>query len=389
MKTISVFLVFISTSLLGTPKTWAQSDQPEPENLLALISTDDGGFIAVGYCDDCNGTLPFRAPKNNGRNGIVTKFSAHGEIRWSKDFGESGNDVLQSVIATPDGYYIASGYSGCAGEGDCRGWLLKFNTYGDVIWSHTYGIDKSNYFYSIAAVPNGQLLAIGKIVRKYDSQEKYREMETYGWIVKVNANGEVILSKEYDDSISTLSATQDGFIIMGYRKNSNWKDWNIWRSKIDNEANPVWAEEYADNKRDSLMKTKKYPFSTLHSIIPTPDGGYIAVGSSHYTEFKNWLSVLRYRLLLCKDHSQYGLLMKVNSHGKMVWRKDFKSNSADQGNFKDDYLNAGALLSDGSLVAVGRTSSLYMSGSWVIKFDKKGKKSWSKTWEKDSGIRYN
>ena len=69
-----------------------------------------------------------------------------GEIEWIKNFGGSGEDTAQSIIATSDGGFAVFGFTNSI-DGDVSDktmpvvdyWLLKLDIEGNLQWSKTYG----------------------------------------------------------------------------------------------------------------------------------------------------------------------------------------------------------------------------------------------------------
>lgn len=82
----------------------------------SVTQTSDGGFVAAG----CS----FSGSFNNGdwtgiigkgsNDAIIVKYDADGNLLWKKSFGGIDYDKFNSVTASPDGGFVAAGYSALA-----------------------------------------------------------------------------------------------------------------------------------------------------------------------------------------------------------------------------------------------------------------------------------
>src|SRR5690606_41051631 len=77
----------------------------------------------------------------------IVKIDASGNIMCQNTLGGSGDDTLFSIKQTADGGYIlgASSDSNISGDktensrGGLDYWILKLNSFGDIVWQKTYG----------------------------------------------------------------------------------------------------------------------------------------------------------------------------------------------------------------------------------------------------------
>src|SRR3990167_11098320 len=96
--------------------------------------TSDGGYILAG--------------STNSYGAGLIKTDSYGNKLWSKTFGGSKSDDAQSVQQTKDGGYILVGYTNSYGAGYGDVWLIKTDSYGNKLWSKTFGgsdLDKGTY----------------------------------------------------------------------------------------------------------------------------------------------------------------------------------------------------------------------------------------------------
>ena len=108
-----------------------------------MITTSDGGFVAVGNSDAFDGDWPAGTTGKGGYDATIVKFNSSVVMVWAKNFGGTGNDYFNSVTATSDGGFIAVGFSGTfdgdwttagvTGKGNNDTTIVKFDSTGSVI----------------------------------------------------------------------------------------------------------------------------------------------------------------------------------------------------------------------------------------------------------------
>jgi hypothetical protein len=264
------------------------------------------------------------------------KFNADGGVAWKKNFGGSDNDHFRSVTATSDGGFVAVGYSasGSFGNGDWTGSTTKG------------GID-----------------AI---------------------IVKFNAFGGLEWRKNFggsgSDRFDSVTATTDGgFVAVGYSIYSSFNngDWTGVTGKGSVDAIIVkfnafggmeWGKNFGGDSDEYF-----------ESVTSTTDGGFVAVGYSLSSSFGtgDWVGFFG-------RNSDDAIIVKFKADGSVAWKKNF-------GGIGADYFNSVTATSDGSIVAVGySTSGSFGTGDWtdiagkggidaiIVKFNAFGGLEWRK-----------
>jgi len=233
-------------------KTYGGSDW---DRAYSIQQTSDGGYIVAGE------TYSFGA----GNNFWVIKLDANGTVVWQKTYGGSWNESAKSIQQTSDGGYIVAGWTRSFGVGWDDFWVLKLDANGDVVWQKIYGGPGYDYANSIQQTSDGGYIVAG---------------ETYSfgaggydfWVLKLNANGDVVWQKtyggSYDDYAKSIQQTSDGgYIVAGYTDSFGvgWTD--IWVLKLNANGDVVWQKTYGGSSSDYA-----------NSIQQTSDGGYIVAG---------------------------------------------------------------------------------------------------------------
>ncbi|RLB35249.1 MAG: hypothetical protein DRH12_16795 [Deltaproteobacteria bacterium] len=122
-----------------------------------IKQTSDGGFIVAGQSI------------LGSQNQIwAAKLDASRNIEWQKKYSTVGDYVFTSLIEKTEGGYILGGWRGCiggeSGTQSFDGWIMEIDSSGDIQWQRTYGgptssdNDKIN---SIVQTPDGGYIAAG------------------------------------------------------------------------------------------------------------------------------------------------------------------------------------------------------------------------------------
>lgn len=216
--------------------------------------TQDSGYIIVG--NSYSGS-------SGSSDGIFLKIDSLGNLQWERIFNTPGNDYLFGVTILPDGSYIANGtmINGNGGSKDII--IEKVNMAGDSIWFKEYGSnddEESNTIYS----KNGVCIIAG-------SNKDSSGLNNLTF--RINDNGDslstTLLSHPNDEITTAIDTSNSNYIITGYTSSFGGGKKDLFISRIDSLGNDIQGKTYGGSE-DEIG----------YSIIGTPDGGAIAVGSS-------------------------------------------------------------------------------------------------------------
>ncbi len=134
---------------------------------LDVKETSDGGYITSGYTYSEDGEVT--DTNNGGQDGLIVKFDDLGNVKWDKVYGGSENEKINSLIVTPNGDYILSGYSYSSESGDITGinqgegddLLMKIDDEGNISWSQLYGGSEFDSAEEIVQTTDGDLIVVG------------------------------------------------------------------------------------------------------------------------------------------------------------------------------------------------------------------------------------
>lgn len=364
----------------------------QSDSLNTMIKTNDGGYIAVGvtYGNITQSTSFGKA------DGWVLKVSSTGEVEWSKQYGGTENDYFSSIVQTSDGGYIIAGNTqgsvyGNTSHGSDDAWILKISADGTVEWTKQYGSSSYETLDSIQIAVDGGYIATGTTQGDMSPNVSHGYFDAF--VLKIGSDGSEEWVKQYgtalQDTPTFIQSTSDGgYILSGYTKGivgggSSFGTFDGWLLKLSSDGSEQWSKQYGTTGEDILRQVRE-----------TTDGGFVATGyfSSTYgsndgwilktdsngvQEWSKWYGNAQYEFLSSIEQtndggyvaagqsyqgSQYdGWLLKVDETGTQQWSKFY-------GGEKSDSFNTVIPLTDESFVLAGATSNS-LNGNTNLGFD--------------------
>ena len=320
------------------------------EEISSIIKTTDGGYLVGGSFKSSsieleNGQIISNHGSTNNYDGMVIKYDENGECEWAKSVGGSDYDYIKSVAETKDGGIIAGGYfnssSITVGEkiltskGSYDGLIIKYSSTGEVEWVQSIGGRYDDSIKSLTSTEDGGIIAGGyfsssSITVGEETLTNHNSGYYDGLIIKYSESGEVEWAKSIggssSDRINSVTETEDGGIIVGG----------------DFENSIIIGEETLTSKGESDGLIIKYSESgevkhvnrvggstvdEITSIIETTDGGYLVGGY-----FYSISSIDLGNGQSINSHgSGYtdGMLIKYDERGECEWGKSIGGTHAD------------------------------------------------------------
>ena len=295
--------LFFFLSVVHCEKNWFFQYGNSKQNIFQSIAEiPDKGYVLVGNSN----TL------GSGKNDLwIVRLDQNLKFQWQRYFGGAEDDFGKDIIFSNDSFIVLAQKN----EPNKKNtWLLKLNSSGDIMWSRTYGDSKEDIAHSIKKIKDKGFLITGVKTTINKGQQ--------GWIMLINENGDMILEKSFGgagndgfyDGIHTLNGE---FILIGYTNSIN----------------------------NTGLKAPK-------------------------TSFINRIK----KLFSPPKPSQEIWVTRLNEKGEVIWNKSYGGKDMDTG--KVIYENK-----DSSLVIIGDTRSFgnAKGDAWVIKTEKSGYEIWNNT----------
>ncbi len=293
---------------------------------------DNSGFIYTVYWD------------------YFSKLDMNGNRMWYKTLTEPGYGQvrLSNIIKSNDNKLVSVGYVN--GNGFGRGYMSKFDTSGQLMWSQiNQSQNNSNSFSSIKQLQDNSFILIGG-VRVNNSYFQY--------LVKKDANGNTIWEKLIGENngyskhgFSVFQTSDKGYLVYGsiYYSSCNSA---LLISKTDSLGNLLWQKKHGDTLRvnsidfgECVIKdhlTNLYIATVVYSNCSTYDTtgmvltAFDSVGNKKWERavFDDSLTCFGYSVASCNDSSylvsgtSFGpnISDKLNSPGYLYLLKTKKIN---------------------------------------------------------------
>ena len=350
---------------IGIEATWAQSINSTEAYINCTKATSDGGYIIGGRFENTTNLENGTTFKSRGQDdAILIKYNNENQIEWAKQIGSGNNDDIKNIEESLDGGYVIIGRFGIGDIGLNNEVKLQ-NIYSDTIiklssdgiaeWEKNIISTGTLRINSMDVTDDG-----GYILGGYFNSSNIdlgggitltKKGKDDGIIIKYNAEGEAEWAKSIGDTqtdeICTIKTTNDGgYIVGGY---SNSKEINLEKDiilknegtsyagfiiKYDESGNVEWKKAISGNGIDKV-----------NSIACTSDGKYIVGGYFNSEEID-----LGNNIILTKNGTTAGMVIKYNEKGKCEWAKNVSGDGK-------DIINTVKITNDGGYIIGGQFSS--------------------------------
>lgn len=279
---------------------------------------------------------------------------------WSNSYGGAENENFWSIKATSDGGYVTVGTSrstNVAVNGSNDAIIVKYNSSQNIEWQKVFGGYLREEFYSVTTTSDGGYVAVGFST----SENVITNGLMDGVIIKYSSNGNVLWQKVFGGSgndcfYSVIPTSDGGYIAVGYSNSSSIVTTNGGKDAIIVKYSSSGNVEWQQAYGGNLEEEYK-------SVTPASDGGYVAVGISNSSA-------------ITSGGGFTSIIVKYNNNGEIDWQKTYGGDGT-------DYFNSVIATSDGGYVAVGNYD--YDIGS-IVKYSNNGTILWHKLLDNDLGF---
>ena len=290
--------------------------------LRSISATSDGGCVAGGVDDS---------------GAIALKFEADGDIAWRRSFGREGAHVeFADLRQTADGGHLLLADSvledsmGIVTDRDIL--LVKLDPLGDPVWQRTYGGPSEESARGFVEMADGGFAVFGSTPSQPDGSGESP------LVLRLTPTGEIVWQTIYpggDAYATSIDVTPAGGLILAGSVYESMAGLRLdpWVMKLAAGGAVEWKKIYHEVFRESLK-----------SIIATPDGGYVAAGSTDS---------------FSPHRGERALLMKFFSNGDIEWQRTYGRDDPQDGY---SYATNVASARDGALYLAGTTSFGGMGG---------------------------
>jgi hypothetical protein len=213
-------IILLSTQCFAQSITWQRTYDPSPGRDLGsdICNAGNGNFFITGY----KNYFPEQI--------IIIKINQFGDTLWSKIIPSNYQERGLAIASCNDGGCVVTGESDSS-------FSLKLGSSGNIIWKKYYGIGGC---YDIRPTSDGGFIARGAVV--YVQTMK-------GYVYKIDSVGSLQWQIDYPTSYSnglySIDETSDnGFISVGYIKESLSDTTSVLLLKLNDSGNISWIKKY-------------------------------------------------------------------------------------------------------------------------------------------------
>ena len=179
---ISVLSVYANILAQGPDTLWTKTyGGSGADAARSMIRNSDGNIVVTGFTQNLQG---------NGLDIWILNIDTLGDTIWTASYGGASNDDAVDIIQSLDGGYFVIGNTESLGAGMTDIWLLKTDSDGDTLWTRNFGdssqdVANSGYLSS----DGGVIISGSRIVPTgvgYD-----------GWLIKTDTLGDTVWTKSY------------------------------------------------------------------------------------------------------------------------------------------------------------------------------------------------
>jgi hypothetical protein len=244
----------------GKPSNW--------ERINDAIWTKDSTILMVGEVQATNGEAS---------DILIIHADKNGDTLWTKTFGSIGEDRANSIISVQDSLFIIGGEMFIPDSNLVKGFILKMNAQGNIIWENTVSDLAGKYGVSDLSLGLNKIYVIGfreLNPEKFDEYAGIFDLDSNLIYQNTNENLDPIVST-YFSEVSFLSSQNK--IVIAYGKiNSGFEeqDYNIFVANFDGIVY-YWLNQYHGIINEGLDEAGQ--------LLVTNDGAYVLVGTNSST----------------------------------------------------------------------------------------------------------
>ena len=152
----------------------------------SVKKTADGGFVLFGST---------KSYGNGGSDVYIVKTNSNGIVQWTKTYGGINDDWAYGGTITNDGGFAIAGSTTSFGAGGRDAYLIKTNSNGDTSWTRTYGGTGDEGLQSVSETLDGGFILSGSSVISNNWN---------AYLIKTDASGRVTGMNDFSSLINHM-----------------------------------------------------------------------------------------------------------------------------------------------------------------------------------------
>ncbi len=222
----------------------------------SLAATYDG-YMLCGYQETGKGVPEI----------FVSRTNVSGDTLWTRIFGQPLSGVGTSVVRAADNNYVACGYIDQPGNFNRDIFLVKFNPWGDTVWTRTIDLGGYEVAWAIHATSDQGFVITGYHWSSTATNTSLLALKTdaQGLVQWQKSFGDVGLDIGYDG----IQTTDGGFAFTGLSTAASGVQ-SLYVVRTTSTGDTLWTRRFGTP-----------PKSVGNGLRETDDGGFIIAGANN------------------------------------------------------------------------------------------------------------
>jgi len=243
----------------------------EADVAYAVTASAGAGCTIAGYSWSSDPPISPTGSQTES-NCLFARYAAQGQPLRYQLYGGSSVEWISTMAQTGTGGYLLAGITHSTDwEGTPAGapFVLRTDEWGTVLWRYTYRQAGSYTVARVISTYDGGAMLAGSSTEA--------GMGSQFWLLRLNANGEMIFSKTYGDygqeSLSSIAECSDhGVIAVGTAYYENGKTpyfkggQDVWLLRLDASGNLIWQQGYGGPFNETGADVMEFAPSVFYAL---------------------------------------------------------------------------------------------------------------------------
>lgn len=205
----------------------------------SVCQTFDNGYAVVGATSSFG---------NGSTDAYLLKVDSTGVAKWHRTFGGINIDQAYSIKETRDSGLVIAGYTNSIGNGGYDMYVIKTDKFGTTEWEKTYGGSNWDFAYSVDTTSDGGYIITGGT---YSFGKGDEDM----YLVKINSFGDTLWTRTFggineDEGRSVKHTNDGGYILTGFTKSMGNTSGDIYTIKTNNVGDTLWTNKFGGSQEN-------------------------------------------------------------------------------------------------------------------------------------------
>ena len=229
----------------------------EDDYAHTIVADELGNIYVAGFV---SGTLPGQASSGSS-DAYIAKYDASGNMVWTRQFGTSDYDFVLAMAADGSGNIYMAGetngtFPGQTSSGQPDAFIAKYDTSGDEVWRRQFGVSGTDLANAMVADGSGNIYVAGYTEGTFPGQTSSGNGNAF--VARYDTLGNLVWTRQFDtlvgDGVKAMVADGSGNIyVAGYTMGtppdlSGFGD--VFIARYDNLGNQVWIRQVGTNGTD-------------------------------------------------------------------------------------------------------------------------------------------